>query len=46
MDVVGVGLEIGRRQREDDLRAAEEKALEIEDIDFEEIPPFQLDSKG
>ena len=35
---------LGRRQREDDKRAAEEKALEIEDIDFEEIPPFQIGS--
>ena len=33
---------LGRRQREEDAKAAEAKALEIEDIDFEEIPPCQI----
>ena len=33
---------LSRRQREEDAKAAEAKALEIEDIDFEEIPPSQI----
>ena len=33
---------LGRRQREADAKAAAEKALEIEDIEFEEIPPCQI----
>src|SRR5574344_31997 len=33
---------LGRKSREEATKAEEEKALEIEDIDFEEIPPYQV----
>ena len=33
---------LGRQHREEDQKKAEAAALEIEDIEFEEIPPYQI----